>query len=1234
MSRSNFPSAVSRWLHVLTGTPAHRLPSPAPGATRALGAWRPGRGLRGLALILGLLGAAAPAHAAQVTLTWQDNASNEDGFRVERATGTGAYTLLTTVGANSTNHTDTSVAASTNYSYRISAFNTAGASGFSNVSSVTTGPSSSNTAPTISDITNRTVNEDTPTSALAFTIGDAETAAASLTVSGSSSNPTLVPNGAIIFGGSGASRTVTVTPAANQSGATTITVTVSDGTLTTSDTFPLTVIAVNDAPTIGNIANQAVNEDAATGALAFTVGDVETAAASLIVSATSSNTTLVPNAAIVLGGSGANRTVTITPAANLTGTATINVTVSDGGLTASDPFTVTVNAVNDAPTISDVANRTIAEDVTTGALAFTVGDVETAAASLTLSGISSNPALVPNPAIVFGGSGANRTVTITPAANQSGTATITITVGDGATTASDTIALTVTAVNDAPTISNIANQSTNEDTAKSGIAFTIGDAETAVASLTVTGSSSNTTLVPNTAVVFGGSGANRTVTVTPATNQTGSSTITVTVSDGALTATDTFTLTVGAVNDAPTITTVSAPTINEDNATAALAYTIGDAETAAGSLTVSGLSSNLTLVPISGIVFGGTGASRTVTVTPAAHQNGTATITVTVSDGTTSTNTSFTLTVTAVNDAPIISDVANRTIAPGGNTGALAVSVTDVETTAASLTLTGTSSNLTLVPNAAIVFGGSGTNRTVTITAAAGQSGSATITLTVSDGGLTATDTVTLTVTAANTAPTISNITNRTINEDANTGAVAFTIGDAQTAAASLTLSASSSNPTLVPNTAIVFGGSGANRTVTVTPVANQTGAATITVMVSDGALTASDPFTLTVAAVNDAPTISDITDRTIPSNLPAGAIPFTIGDNETNAASLTLSRASSNTTLVPNTSIVFGGSGANRTMTVTPAAGLTGAATITVTVSDGTVSTSMVFTLTIATPASRLLNLSSRVVCRPSLDALIPGFVIDGTASKRVLLRAVGPTLGVAPFNVPGVLPNPRMVLKRWNGTTFVDFNSNDNWSTNANAAQIRQVSAQLFAFAIPDNSLDAVLLVDLAPGSYTVLADDASGGNGVVIVELYDADPTQTGSRFINMSNRGYIGTGSQVMISGFVVSDENPKQLLIRAVGPGIAVAPYNVPGTISDPIIDLYRRNADGTDRLMLTNDNWGDAGGATAVAQVAAQVFAFALPAGSKDAALVTTLQPGIYTVVVRGVNNSTGTALVEVYTVE
>jgi PKD repeat protein len=404
-----------------------------------------------------------------------------------------------------------------------------------------------NTAPTISNIADRTITEDANTGLIAFTIGDSETAAGSLTVVGSSSNTTLVPNANIVFGGGGANRTVTVTPAANQNGTATISVAVSDGALSATDTFILTVSAVNDTPTISNIADQSTPMNTATGAIAFTVGDVETAAASLTVTGSSSNTALVPNANIVFGGSGSNRTVTVMPVAGQAGSATITVTVSDGGLAASDTFVLSV--ANTPPTISDIANRTVNEDTSTGAVSFTVGDAQTAAASLTVSGSSSNTTLVPNANIVFGGSGANRTITATPAANQFGSATITVTVSDGSLSASDAFVLTVASVNDVP----VANNQSVSTMKRKPVAITLVavDVETAVLAYTVVTAPTRGTLT----------GTAPNLIYTPANGTTGADSFTYRASDGTANS-NTATVSINVTKTAPTLTSALTITPN------------------------------------------------------------------------------------------------------------------------------------------------------------------------------------------------------------------------------------------------------------------------------------------------------------------------------------------------------------------------------------------------------------------------------------------------------------------------------------------------------------------------------------------------------------------------------------------------------------------------------------------------------------------------------------------------
>jgi len=219
-----------------------------------------------------------------------------------------------------------------------------------------------------------------------------------------------------------------------------------------SDEEDFIVSVVNNPPTISDIPDQLTDEDTTTGEIALTIEDIETPASLLTLSASSSNASLVPSENILFGGSGTARTVTVTPAEDQSGTATITVVVTDAdGAAEWDSFVLTVNAKNDPPTISSIADRTIIEDIPSDAYGFTVGDVETDAGSLVVAASSSNTTLVPNENIVFGGSGANRTVTVTPAANQSGTAAITLTVTDAdGGKASGTFELTVTPANDAP----------------------------------------------------------------------------------------------------------------------------------------------------------------------------------------------------------------------------------------------------------------------------------------------------------------------------------------------------------------------------------------------------------------------------------------------------------------------------------------------------------------------------------------------------------------------------------------------------------------------------------------------------------------------------------------------------------------------------------------------------------------------------------------------------------------
>ena len=308
------------------------------------------------------------------------------------------------------------------------------------------------------------------------------------------------------------------------------------------------------------------------------------------------------------------------------------------------------------------------------------------------------------------------------------------------------------------------------------------------------------------------------------------------------------------------------------------------------------------------------------------------------------------------------------------------------------------------------------------------------------------------------------------------------------------------------------------------------------------------------------------------------------------------------------------------------------GSYTVTVTNAFGTATSDAVVLTVEAAPASdaRLLNLSTRALCQTGESVLIPGFYIDGAGSKRLLMRAVGPEL--ARFNVANPLPDPVMVLKRFDTATnaYVDVATNDNWGDNANWQEIRDTTAALFAFSLQTGSADAALLMDLAPGGYTIVASGKGEATGVSIVELYETNGEAESARLINISNRGFVGVGGEIMIPGFVVSDTGSRTFLIRAVGP--TLDRFTISGFLEDPWLEIYkRRPGTTTDDLVLSNDTWGENGDAETVRQAALAVSAFRLNEGSADAALVVTLPPGAYTVNAKGKGSATGVALVEVY---
>ncbi len=282
--------------------------------------------------------------------------------------------------------------------------------------------------------------------------------------------------------------------------------------------------------------------------------------------------------------------------------------------------------------------------------------------------------------------------------------------------------------------------------------------------------------------------------------------------------------------------------------------------------------------------------------------------------------------------------------------------------------------------------------------------------------------------------------------------------------------------------------------------------------------------------------------------------------------------------------------------------------------------------TLTIVS-AGRLVNISSRVEVREgdASRSFIAGFVVAGSAPKRMLLRAVGPAL--VGFGVQAPLTNPLIRVYDQTGRLLIE---NDDWS----GPEMSSVFARLGAFALTPASRDAGVMITLSPGPYT-LQVFPNGGEGVALAEIYDASevPALESQQVINLSTRAFVGTGEAVLATGFVVSGSVPKRVLVRGVGPGLSN--FGVTGTLENPALRIFQGTA-----VIAQNDDWQtpvsvetaqSIATSAELAATATATGAFALQPGSRDAALIVVLSPGAYTAIVNGVGDATGAGLVEVY---
>ena len=253
-------------------------------------------------------------------------------------------------------------------------------------------------------------------------------------------------------------------------------------------------------------------------------------------------------------------------------------------------------------------------------------------------------------------------------------------------------------------------------------------------------------------------------------------------------------------------------------------------------------------------------------------------------------------------------------------------------------------------------------------------------------------------------------------------------------------------------------------------------------------------------------------------------------------------------------------------------------------------------------------LNIATRLQIQSGDNVLIGGFIITGPAgsTKKVLIRGIGPSL--ANFGVAGTIPDPFLELHKPDGSVV----TNDNWKQAPNVAEIPS------GFA-PSNDLESIIYTTLSPGNYTAILKGAHGEAGVGLVEAYDFDTTST-AKLANIATRGFVNTGDNVMIGGFIIGGTEPANVLVRAIGPSLTQ--FGVQGALQATTLELHDSNGS-----VISNEGWRS----TQEAEITATTIP---PTNDNEAAILATLVPGNYTAIVRGKNNTTGIAVIEAYNLQ
>lgn len=647
----------------------------------------------------------------------------------------------------------------------------------------------------------------------------------------------------------------------------------------------------------------------------------------------------------------------------------------------------------------------------------------------------------------------------------------------------------------------------------------------------------------------------------------GVSVVTLGATNGTGTGTATLTLTIAAAGVVPVITSTTSGYYPGTVGSVFATYTIA-ATGSPTSFSAVGLPPGLTLNAATGAINGTPTAAGTYTVTAkATNSSGTGTSV-------------FAIAIAPPAAVPVITSTAsgNNPANVGTEFPTYTVGATGSPT---SYTATGLPPGLTLN---ALTGAINGTPTTA---------GTYVVALSATNSAGTGTSSLTITVAAANALPVFTNPA--TAPGTVGT-AINYTLG---ATGLPTSYTATGLPPGLTLNT--LTGG------ITGTPTTAGTYVVTVTATNSTGTSTTS--ITFTVAGAGTAPVITG------PATAPGGvgtAVYYTIGATGS-PTSYTATGLPPGLTLNTLTGTITG----------TPTTAGTYVATVNATNSTGTSTTTLTWVIT-PLGFSHIVNFSARALSGSGSDTLVVGFVVLGDA-KNLLIRGIGPDL--ASFGVTDFLAAPILTLFDASGGVLA---TDSGWGVNSSgqndAALISSTAASVGAFPLPSGSLDSALLVTVNNGSHTTGLLTTNGAAGVGLIEIYDTGGNPNAS-LVNVSARMNVTAGSGVLIAGLVIGGSESKTVLIRGIGP--TLSEFGVSGVLADPQITVFSGSTQ-----IASNANWNNGTGASSAAQLvstSAEVGAFPLASGSRDAALIVTLQPGPYTVQVTSVSGATGVALIEVY---